>query len=102
MKVFYVGRKHRTNAWGDYNPKSGEIVVNKGSVVSETVASFRNAEYVKKLRNQYVDNNGVLIKDLLFPNPSSAVAFVAGYSADGRLAWHVEKHRTLRDEYDDH
>lgn len=97
MKVFYKGRKHRTNAVGEYDQKTGELIVKKGSIVSETIAPFPGAQKVKELRNKAVDDKGIVNKDISFKTPSAAAAFVTGYSANGLLSWHVEKHITLRD-----
>ena len=96
MRVFYVGRKYRTNAVGEYDTHTGRVTVLKGSVVSESIAAFKNTETVKKLREQYVNEEGTLMQDVIFNSPSSAAMFVTGYSADGLLTWHVEKHKTLK------
>lgn len=98
MEVFYVGRTHRTKAFGEYIRESGELVVHKGSIVSEEVVEFKTAPAVKKLREQYVDAQGILTQDIRFVSPSAAAAFVTGYSANGLTAWHVEKHKTLKAE----
>lgn len=96
MEVFYKGRRHRTIATGEYDSASGRLIVKKGSIVSESIASFKGAATVKKLRLENVDANGRLKTDLQFLSPSAAAAFVAGYSANGLTAWHVGKHKTLR------
>ncbi len=97
MIVTYKGRKHRTDAVGEYDPESGKLIVKKGSIVSESIASFPGALSVKKMRQDNLDADGRLKEDLLFSTPSAAAAFVTGYSANGLLSWHVEKHKTLRD-----
>lgn len=97
MKVFFVGRSYRTNAVGEYNPKTKELIVKKGSIVSENVVSFKAAESVKKLRKENVDRNGVLKRDLLFKSPSSAAAFVTGYSANGLTSWRIDNKTKLKD-----
>lgn len=96
MKVFYKGRTNRTEAFGEYDKATGKLRVLKGSIVSENVAQFKRTEEIKKLRTQYIDNNGVLLQDKEFSSASTAAAFVVGYSADGLIAWHVEKHLTLK------
>lgn len=97
MDVFILGRKNRTNAEGIYNPETGELIVKKGSIVSENVAKFNAAQKIRDLRNRYTDDNGIVLEDLTFQSASSAASFVAGYSANGLLAWHVEKHVSLKD-----
>ena len=97
MKVYYVGRSYRTNAVGEYNPKTKELIVKKGSVVSENIASFKMAESVRALRKENVDRNGVLKRDLLFRSPSYAAAFVTGFSANGLTAWRIDNKTRLKD-----
>ena len=97
MKVFYVGRKNRTKATGDFDEKSGSLTVKKGSIVSEAVAKFKNTATIEALRKAYVDENGVLTQNLEFKTASAAASFVAGYSASGMVAWHVDKHVKLKD-----
>jgi len=96
MKVFYNGRKNRTKAIGDYDINSGSLTVKKGTIVSETVAEYKNSSTIKSLREAYTDENGVLQEDLKFNSASAAASFVAGYSASGMVAWHVDKHITLK------
>ena len=96
MRVFYIGRTHRTNAVGDYDINTGKTTVCKGSIVSESIAQFKKTEVVKRLRDQYVNEEGILLQDITFNSPSTAAMFVAGYSANGLTAWHVEKHKPLK------
>lgn len=97
IEVFYEGRIYRTNAKGTYDPDTGELTVIKGSIVSETVKQFQKTSLINKLREQYTDENGVLLQSITFDNPSLAASFVSGYSSNGLLTWHIDKHRTLRD-----
>ncbi len=96
INVFYVGRKYRTNATGEYNTDTGEVTVFKGSIVSETIRHFRRTEEIKVLRDKYTDANGTLMQDITFNSPSASATFVSGYSVSGLHAWHVEKHKTLK------
>lgn len=96
MSVFYVGRRHRTRATGEYDTNTGKVTVYKGSVVSETIAQFPKTEAIKALRERYTDDKGNLLQNITFDSPSAAAMFVSGYSANGLLAWHVEKHKTLK------
>ncbi len=97
MQVFIKGRRHITDAKGEYNEKTGELVLFKGSVVSEEVVDFRNKATVLKKRETLIDKNYVVKKDIVFSSPSTAAEFVCGYSISGRNAWHVDKHKYLRD-----
>lgn len=55
---------------------------------------------ILELRSKYVNTKGVLIQDVKFDSASAAASFVAGYSANGLIAWHVEKHVRLKDVLD--
>ena len=96
VKVFYSGRKHRTEATGEYDTDTGELTVFEGSVVSESIAKFSRTENIKDLRRQHTDDKGVLLHNLTFDSPSAAAVFVSGYSANGLIVWHVERHKTLK------
>ena len=96
MEVYYYGRRHRTHAVGEYNTEDGSLIVKKGSVVSESVAEFAKKNLVINLRKQYTNNDGIVIEDVKFNSPSSAAAFVAGYSVNGLTAWHVKKCFSLK------
>ena len=96
LKVFYNGRKRRTQASGEYDTETKKVKVYKDSIVSESVAQFKKTETIKRLRDLYTDTEGVLLQDVTFNSPSTAAMFVSGYSANGLIAWHVEKHKTLK------
>ena len=97
VEVFYKGRIHRTNARGVYNSDSNKLTVYKGSIVSESVRQFSKTCRISKLREQYTDQNGLVLQDVSFDSPSMAASFVTGYSIDGLSAWHIDKHKTLKD-----
>lgn len=64
--------------------KGSQIYLNNDSVVSKKVMKFReNAEFV--------DENGIVIKDCAFGSPSTAAQFVNGSSTNGYVAWKVGK-----------
>lgn len=95
IDVFIQGRNHQTDARGQYNPNNGEIIVIKGTVVSESISDFKQRDSIVALRKDIVDEKGVLKRNTTFKNPTAAAQFVCGYSVSGPIAWHVEKHKTL-------
>lgn len=98
MKLFLISRESRYNAQGDYNIRTKEFVLLKGSVVSNDVSfggTFRSAKTVQKKREQYVKGN-VLTQNITFSSSSSAANFVTGRSTNGLLAWKDSKGTTLR------
>ena len=95
IEVHITGVKHRSNATGKYDEKTENVTVLKGSVVSEDVKVFAASEKIIELRKRYVDENGIVIKNVLFDNPTAAAQFVCGYSVSGPGAWYIEKGKNL-------
>jgi len=78
------------------------LVVLSGSVIRmDTVPSFSDfAKFAKAVREdnkEYIDSNGVLLKDFLFKTPSGAASFVLGAPANGNLEWKTADGKTLKD-----
>lgn len=89
MRVYIYRERIGVKATGDYNENTGELVVLKGSKVSETIAeskSFRAANPIKKRREAFV-KNGKTICDMTFKSPSTAANFVTGRSSNGYEVW---------------
>lgn len=96
IDVFYIGRKHRTNAVGVYNTDTGKVTVFQGSIVSESIAQFPRSETIKKFRDEYTNEKGIVLQNITFNSPSLAAMFVCGFSINGLLGWHVEKNKNLK------
>ena len=64
--------------------KGSQIYLNNDSVVSKKVMKFRES-------TEYVDKDGIVIKDCVFGSPSTAAQFVNGSSTNGYVAWKVGK-----------
>ena len=62
------------------------LTVLQGSRVSDTVSSSAD-DRTRALRRDYVDESGVLLRDLTFTSPSSAGMFVTGRSCNGWVSW---------------
>ncbi|MCR5811577.1 MAG: DUF4357 domain-containing protein [Lachnospiraceae bacterium] len=96
IKVYYVGRRYRTKAFGEYDTDTGHITVLKGSVISESITQFSGTKKVIKLRNQFTNEEGVLLRDMTFKSPTTAAKFVSGGSVNGLIAWHDGNKKTLK------
>lgn len=99
MKVFLVRSKGGISAVGDYNTETKELVVFKGSIVSETISytnRFRGATSINKRREVYVRDR-MVIKDVSFRSASTAANFVTGSSTNGLTAWKTESGMKLKD-----
>lgn len=80
MKLFIKSKVKNVDAVGEYNLETGEFVVLKGSVFSETVVStgsFRGTRAILKAREGCVKDN-VLLEDKTFSSSSTAANFVRG------------------------
>ena len=75
----------------------GFVVFKESTVVSELKNSC--PENVVKLRERYKDRinaNHILTEDLLFTSPSTAAAFVGGYSLNGKETWKTAEGLSLK------
>jgi hypothetical protein len=47
--------------------------------------------------NNFVDENGIVLKDCSFNSPSTAAQFVTGSSRNGYLVWKTKDGKKLKD-----
>jgi hypothetical protein len=88
MKLF-LKRKNGVDAVANYNLKTGELTVLKGSHVSNIISKstkFRGVNSVILFRSEYV-KNCVTIRDITFKSSSTAANFVTGTSTNGLAVW---------------
>ena len=98
MKIILVRKKSGVNAVADYDEKTKEVTVKKGSIVSEKIAyseKFRGAYSIAKHREGVVEESKV-IKDVKFKSASTAANFVTGASTNGLVAWKNENGESLK------
>lgn len=98
MKVYLKQRNSDVSAVGEYDVETKELIVRKGAVVSERVATegkFRGASSVIKKRNDYCRERKTK-EDVLFKSASTAANFVTGTSTNGLLAWKDEEGNSLK------
>lgn len=75
------------------------IVVLTGSIIRKDIVPSC-PDYVKKAReinHEAIDENGALLKDILFKTPSGASAFVLGAPTNGNMEWRTEDGTVLKD-----
>ena len=99
MKVYLVREKSGINATAEYNLKTKEITVKKGSTLSECIAyteKFRGSKSIEKSREGIVKNN-TLQEDVKFKSASTAANFVTGSSTNGLIAWKDKQGRTIKE-----
>jgi hypothetical protein len=75
------------------------IVVLSGSVIRKGMVPSC-PDYAKSVREDnkdYIDENNVLQKDILFKTPSGASAFVLGAPTNGNMEWKTEDSKTLKE-----
>jgi len=76
----------------------GLVVLSGSTIRKDTVPSC--PDYAKSAREDnkdYIDENCVMQKDILFKTPSGAAAFVLGASANGNVEWKTEDGKTFKD-----
>ncbi|MEI6132403.1 MAG: DUF4357 domain-containing protein [Bacillota bacterium] len=99
MKVYLEGIKSGIKAVGMYNVETKELIVLKGSVVSETVSfseTFRGISRIVKKRQENVTDR-IVMKNVLFKSSSTAANFITGCSTNGLTAWKTELGLKLRE-----
>lgn len=99
MKVILKRRNTNIDALGEYNPDTKELIVLKGSSVSDSInrsEKFRGANTIEKNRANTVIN-GRTIVDVRFKSPSTAANFVTGSSTNGLTAWKTEDGKSLKE-----
>lgn len=98
MKIYLKGRNGVYDATAEY--EDGKITVLKGTKIQMDFAEhIRGGRLAKKFREsrEYVDGNGLVIKDCEFRSASTAAQFVTGRSTNGLVAWKLEKKVSLKD-----
>ena len=99
MKVYLVNTRKKVNATGEYNPKTNELVVFKGSILSKDISyapTFRGSKTIEKKRAGRVENC-VLQEDVAFKSSSTAGNFVTGRSTNGPAVWKDIDGRTIKE-----
>jgi len=94
--TFYI---KRSNANAKARLTSEGIVVLAGTTIrKDAVPSC--SDHTKKMREKYkdyIDEKGVLQKDILFKTPSGAASFVLYAPTNGNNEWKTESGKTLKD-----
>ena len=100
MRVILKSRNGSYEANGEYNEKTGEITVLKGSKISshrDVSEKFHGGSKTQRYRISYVDDEGILVENIRFKSPSTAANFVTGNSTNGMIAWKDENKTKLKD-----
>ena len=98
MKMYLSRKNGHVDAVAEYLDASGEMVVLRGSKISENISGgkFRSARSVENRRSEDNVKDFVVIKDMLFKSPSAAANFVTGSSTNGLVAWKTIDGKTLK------
>lgn len=98
MVIFLKSKKGVYDAQAKYD--NGKITVLKGSKIQMDFADhIRGGKTAKSYREnkEYVNSEGIVIKDCEFSGASTAAQFVTGRSTNGLIAWKVENKISLKD-----
>lgn len=99
MKVKIVRKDKGINATGEFNFETKQLVVKKGSTVSNTISqspTFRGSNAIVEYRDKYV-KNGIVTEDVFFKSSSTAANFVTGSSSNGLTVWKTVEGITLKE-----
>ena len=98
MEVVLKSRNGKHNAKGEY--KKGKIKIFKGSKINlNTAEYFDEPKKNKEIKRDktIVNNEGILLKDIEFDNPTSAAQFVTGRSVNGYISWRPNDKISLKE-----
>lgn len=87
------------NAHAKGKRTSEGFVVLKGSVLNQnpTKACPKSALKNREKYHDKIDGKGSILEDLFFFSPSGAAEFIGGAALNGRIKWHDENGRTLKE-----
>jgi len=95
-QIFFI---NRSGANAKARLTSEGLVILAGSTIrKDTVPSCPDS--AKSARNDnknYIDENGILHKDILFKTPSGASAFVLGAPTNGNVEWKTDGGKTFKE-----
>ena len=102
MKIEVVMKKTKVkvDAKAIYDSETKEMIVKKGSIVSEDVSqakTFRGAKSILKAREGVIGEGCKLLKDVSFKISSTAGNFVTGRSTDGLSSWKTLDGKKLKE-----
>ena len=100
MRFYIKNRAGAVDAMAEYDEEKKTFTVLKGSRVSDHISNaptFRGIESIKKLRNEYVTDDGFVNMNVTFKSPSTAANFVRGTSTDGCRAWKDDNGHTFKE-----
>ena len=95
-RIFTITRSG-ANARGALTSE-GFVVLAGSTIRKNLVPSASNS--IKALREKnkdIIDDNGIVLKDILFRTPSGASAFVLGAPSNGNVEWKTEGGKTLKE-----
>ncbi len=99
MRVYIIRKKDGVRASGDYDPKTNELIVLAGSILSKDIsytAKFRGAKSVEKARDGIVKER-ILQQNVTFKSASTAGNFVTGRSTNGLLVWKNDEGLSIKE-----
>jgi hypothetical protein len=99
MLIFIKNRTGTVDATAEYDPKSGNVTVKKGSLVAKelsTAPTFRSRNSMLKKREGTVVD-GIMVKDMEFGSLSTSATFVVGSNRDGWITWRDADGKTMAD-----
>ena len=96
VDIYFYSRYGKYEAKGIY--EDGIITVLPGSRICQETKQFHMAKKASEYRNnlEFVDQNGIVLKECVFSSASSAAQFVSGCSRDGLLCWRIKPEGNLK------
>ncbi len=97
LKLHTFSRDNLFDAQATYD--NGKVIVLKGSRINvRNNPNFKPSDEVatKRADRTLVDENGIVLKDIVFNSLSTSATFVAGRISNGMITWKTEDGRYVR------
>lgn len=99
-KIRVVLKSKRGTHYAEGFYEGGKITVVKGSRIYVDNATYMNLNtpvFAMRADRTIVDDQGIVLRDVVFDSPTTAAIFVTGRSVNGMIAWRPDDKVSLKE-----
>lgn len=102
MKLYMKSKANTFSAFADY--ENGNLIVLTGSRIridyfSKSIRGGGKTALILREHTDFVNEEGIVLRDIKFTSPSTAAQFVSGRNTNGLVAWKIQDTNTTLKEY---
>lgn len=101
MKLYMKAKANTFSAVADY--ENGNLIVLTGSIridyFSKSISGGGKTAFTLREHADFVNEEGIVLRDIKFTSPSTAAQFVSGRNTNGLIAWKIQDRNTTLKEY---